>query len=69
MATVHLAAMTEAQGFGSEIVFGVLNPGGLLRSLEFENLVQDRWMRIRFTLSKAATMDARIAAIRHLLRV
>jgi len=44
------------------------NPAGLLRSLEFENLAQNRLMGIRFTLLAADNMDARIASIRQMLR-
>ena len=44
------------------------NPGGMLRSLEFENLVQNRLMGIGFSLLAAGRMAPRIAAIRNMLR-
>ncbi len=44
------------------------DPEGLLRSLEFENLAQSRSMGIRFALQAAGEMEARITAIRHMLR-
>ena len=44
------------------------NPAGLLRSLEFENLAQNRLMGIRFALLAADDMAARIASIRQMLR-
>jgi hypothetical protein len=44
------------------------DPEGLLRSLEFENLAQSRSMGIRFALQATGEMEARITAIRHMLR-
>lgn len=88
----ELAGMRETQGFGSDVVFGMLLPylnqrvpmldfglmargesdfsgdvGGLLRSLEFENLAQNRLMGIRFSLLAAEEIGERIAVIRQML--
>jgi len=87
-----LASMRETQGYGSEIVFGLLlpyldarvpmlrfglmargqsdfsgDPVGVLRSLEFENLVQNRMMGIQFARGAADEMATRISTIRDLL--
>ena len=51
------SAMTEFAG----------NPTGLLRSLQFENLVQNRLMGIGFTLQGTDRMSATIASIRDML--
>ena len=45
----------------------VENPTVLLRSLEFENLAQNRLMGIRFTLLGTDAMEERITAIREML--
>ena len=45
------------------------NPTGLLRSLRFENLAQNRLMGIRFTLQGTDSMSVTIAAIREMLNV
>jgi len=44
------------------------DPAGLLRSLEFENLAQNRLMGLRFSLRAAAVVGERITAIRGLLQ-
>jgi len=44
-----------------------VDPTGLVRSLEFENLAQNRLMGIRFSLLTADRVEGRIAAIRALL--
>lgn len=44
------------------------DPEGLMRSLEFENLAQNRLMGIRFSLLTAETIAQRIASIRAMLR-